>query len=74
MITEIEGLRPAVISKTTGEMVEKFLRFRHLVRNVYSFNLFPEKIQTLVDKLSNTYENVKKDLSDFVQLFLKEKS
>lgn len=43
MATDIPDARPAVISQDTAVALDEFRRFRHLVRNVYTFNLVPEK-------------------------------
>lgn len=70
MALEIQNVRPAVISEMTLDLLEEYLRFRHLVRNVYSFNLLPEKIQSLVEKVPRTLDQITQDLSTFVSLFL----
>ena len=70
MALEIQGIRPAVISETTLDLLDEYLRFRHLVRNVYSFNMLPEKVQSLIDKLPLALDQVTQDMSAFVNLFL----
>ncbi len=70
MALEIQGVRPAVISEATLELLDEYLRFRHLVRNVYSFNLLPEKVQSLVERLPTALDQVTQDVSAFVNLFL----
>jgi hypothetical protein len=70
MALEIQDVRPAVISEATLELLDEYLRFRHLVRNVYSFNLLPEKVQSLVERLPIALDQVTQDVSAFVSLFL----
>lgn len=70
MALEIQGIRPAVISETTWDLLDEYLRFRHLVRNVYSFNLLPEKMQLLVGRLPAAVDQVTQDVLAFVALFL----
>ena len=70
MALEILNVRPAVISETTLDMLEEYLRFRHLVRNVYSFNLLPEKVQSLVERLPIALDQVIRDILAFATLFL----
>jgi len=70
MALEIRNVRPAVISEVTLDLLEEYLRFRHLVRNVYSFNLLPEKVQSLVEGLPAALDQVTEDVSAFVSLFL----
>jgi hypothetical protein len=52
------------------ELLDEYLRFRHLVRNVYSWNLLPEKVQPLVERLPICLDQVTQDVSAFVSLFL----
>ena len=48
MSKEIAERRPAVISPESASMLDEFRRFRHLVRNVYTFNLVPQKMEPLM--------------------------
>lgn len=70
MALEIQDVRPAVLSETTLDLLEEYLWFRHLVRNVYSFNLLPEKVQSLVERLPEVFDQTTQDVSSFVTLFL----
>ena len=67
MTLEIEGIRPALLSKTDRDLLDEFMRFRHRVRNIYSFNLIPERVKNLVEKLPEAHEKAKRDLSAFIQ-------
>ncbi|MFO7877629.1 MAG: hypothetical protein R6U55_13700 [Desulfovermiculus sp.] len=71
MQLEIPDVRPAVFSKSTVSRLDEYLRFRHVLRNVYSFNLQPERIEVLVSGLRETLESVRIDLERFC-LFLRE--
>ncbi len=66
MATEIELVRPHVISKETKNILDEYRGFRHVVRNVYSFHLSSAKISPLVNKLPKTFNRVKKELEDFL--------
>lgn len=48
MCQEIPDVRPAVISSKSMSSLDELRRFRHLVRNVYTFNLLPGKMESLV--------------------------
>ena len=48
MARELPGVRPAVISDASREALEEYRGFRHVARNIYTFNLNPEKIERLV--------------------------
>ena len=67
MAIEIENVRPALISEESVAMLDEFLRFRHRIRNIYSFNLVPDRIKVLVEKLPSVFQRVKSNLIDFVQ-------
>ena len=43
MTEEVPGVRPAVISQATFERLDAYRGFRHVVRNVYSYNFEPAK-------------------------------
>lgn len=44
MSMEIPEVRPAVISQELRDMLEDYRGFRHVVRNVYTYHLNPEKM------------------------------
>jgi hypothetical protein len=71
MALDIAGLRPAVLSQDTVDLLDEFMRFRHRIRNIYSFNLIPDRVKNLVEKFPIVLEKAKGDLSAFVQ-FLEE--
>ena len=71
MTLEIKGVRPAVVSKNTKSKLEEYLGFRHVVRNVYSFNLNPQKIEPLVKNLQSLNKILKSEIEEFLQLIEK---
>jgi len=50
------------ISEKTMEMLIPYLTFRHLYRNAYVLELRPDRMQTLVDEIRNTFSNIQKDI------------
>jgi len=64
---EITNVRPAVLSEEAVALLEEYLRFRHRVRNIYSFNLIPERIKGLVERLPIIHGQVKLNLKDFAE-------
>lgn len=70
MTDEIPGVRPAVISEETRVALDGYRTFRHLARNIYTFNLDAKKIQRLIENLPDTVEKVCEDISLFLD-FLK---
>jgi hypothetical protein len=65
MQTEIPTVRPAVISSQLKESLEEYRGFRHVVRNVYTYHLKPEKLKTLVDNLEGTFKLASEELTVF---------
>ena len=64
-------IRPAVISQSSALGLDEFRRFRHLVRNVYTTNLAPDKIDRLMSKLDRLWSQVRVELLAFAE-FLEE--
>jgi len=44
-----------------------YLEFRHVIRNVYSFNLRPERVAALVQGLHPTFDLTRRDLLAFAE-------
>jgi hypothetical protein len=65
MSTEIQGVRPRAISAKTANDVDEFLRFRHVVRHVYAFELNPQRVIELAKSLRSTFLAVESELSNF---------
>lgn len=57
--------RPAVISQETASSLDQFRRFRHLVRNVYTFNLVPDKMKPLLADLPGLWAQLRAELLAF---------
>lgn len=65
MQTEIPSLRPAIISYDLKEALEEYRGFRHVVRNVYTYHLKPEKLKLLVNNLEYTFKMASEELTGF---------
>ena len=57
--------RPAVLNESTQQELQEFLRFRHLVRNLYTDELRPEPIQRLIEQLQSTWPKLETDIKGF---------
>ena len=51
MATDIEAVRPAVLDLGTVRQLDEYLRFRHLFRNIYGFELEWERCRELFSEL-----------------------
>jgi hypothetical protein len=65
MSLDLGDSRPAVLTPAQAEMLGEYRRFRHLIRNVYSSNLDPERIDPLVDAIEDRWGDVRRSLIDF---------
>ena len=73
MTLDIENIRPPVLSQKTEKALSEYLAFRHVVRNIYGFEIDSEKLSGLVQKVEKTYQEVKNNLNRFLH-FLREMS
>ena len=71
MSMEISEVRPAVISPEMREMLEDYRGFRHVVRNVYTYHLNPEKMERLIAAIEPVLEKLTAELNAFAA-FLQE--
>lgn len=65
MNREIPGVRPAVISTETGKFLDELRRFRHIVRNVYTHHIDPERLGKLVKGSSESFAQLTAEISAF---------
>ncbi|PDV97965.1 hypothetical protein [Candidatus Chloroploca asiatica] len=65
MSAAIDGVRPAAISQTTRFSLDEYRGFRHVVRNVYTFNLRPLRLQELTQNLRPCYQQLSTELASF---------
>lgn len=71
MAAEIPGVRAAVISADLKAGLDRYRSFRHVVRNVYTFNFDPEQVARLVELLPGTRAAVDEELLKFAWLLEK---
>lgn len=65
MTAEIAEVRPAVLSSDLRDRLDRYRGFRHVVRNVYTFNLDSEQIEILVRHLPATMTQLRQELLAF---------
>lgn len=64
----IEGIRDRVISEELINKLKEFLRFRHLFRHIYGFELKWERIKSLCMELEQVTRNLKDEINDFFSI------
>lgn len=62
MATELTNVRPAIISKEMMDKLDEYRRFRHIVRNVYTFKLDAGRMNQLVVNLADLYAQARREL------------
>lgn len=70
MQTKIPPVRPAVISPQLKDLLDEYRGFRHVVRNVYTYHLKPDKLKLLVGNLNMTFSLAEEELSRFAEFLL----
>lgn len=65
MSEPIDKLRPAVISHETEMLLQDFLGFRHVFRNIYGFRLDWDRIRVLLEKMPKAARRFKADIEQF---------
>ena len=71
MVLSVPGVRPAVIVPETQAALGDYLEFRHVVRNVYTFNLRTERVVELTRDMRKTFEFCRNDLLAFAAFLQK---
>jgi HepT-like protein len=66
MSLEIPGVRPPLLRRETAHALEEFLRFRHLFRNMYGFELEWPRLKSLLKALPAAWNAVETDLDRFL--------
>lgn len=66
MTLDLPGLRPPVLGAETAHALDDFLRFRHLFRNVYGFELEWSRVRALLEQLSTAWGKLEADVDRFL--------
>jgi uncharacterized protein YutE (UPF0331/DUF86 family) len=65
MAINVETVRPAVLDEKTARQLDQYLRFRHLFRHSYGFDLEWERCRELLGDVPATYERLAERLAVF---------
>ena len=65
MAGQLKSMRPAVIRAETLHCLDEYRSFRHVVRNIYTFNLRPASVEALVEIMHDCYHNIQRDMTEF---------
>lgn len=67
MTRDLPDVRPAVVSLENALALDEFRRFRHLVRNVYTLTLAPDRIAGLMSALPRLWHSLRAELLAFAE-------
>lgn len=67
MTLDVPDVRPPLVTKATAAKLDEYRGFRHVFRNVYGFNLSPERIIELVNKLPSTADSLEREVCSFIR-------
>ena len=59
--------RPAVLTPETAKRLEEYLAFRHVVRNIYGFELDPRRLDNLLENYDQTWAGFQQDIQQFLE-------
>lgn len=66
MSIELPEIRPVVIDKELFHQLEEYLRFRHLIRNIYGFQLEFECFKHLINRMPSLIKRIELQLMNFL--------
>ncbi len=58
--------RPALITLETARQLQEYLAFRHVVRNIYGFELDPARVQKLAVSYVDVWQRFASEVGEFV--------
>jgi hypothetical protein len=68
---DLPKVRPPVLTPDSIERLDEYLRFPHVVRNVYTLSFDPERIGRLVEKLEPVFDQIRQELLTFANFLEK---
>jgi hypothetical protein len=71
MSAELGDLRPAVIGTETRQFLDDYRGLRHVIRNVYAFNLRPARLSELAENAPTGFDLLRAELLAFADFLEK---
>ena len=68
---DLPKIRPAVLTPDSIQHLDQYLRFRHVVRNIYTFSFDPERIAKLVTEMDAVFPQIRQELTVFASFLEK---
>lgn len=67
MAKSLKGIRNSVITEETMQRLKEYLRFRHLFRHIYGFELKWESFSDLCFEMGNLVQHLEAELNKFFE-------
>lgn len=67
MTLDIPEIRPPVLTSEIAEQLDEYRKFRHLIRNIYTINIVPQRLAEIVLPLSSLWTQVREALLRFAE-------
>jgi len=67
MSIALSQIRPQVLSTHTAHDLDEYLRFRHVVRNIYAFQFDGERIAQLTERAQSLFAVVRLEMTAFAE-------
>ena len=65
MAEEVTGVRPAVISDFVRQGLDEYRGFRHIVRNVYTYQFDSARVEKLMNNATSLFNQLRAELQAF---------
>lgn len=62
----IPGIRPKLLSQESYRVLNELRGFRHIFRHAYDYELDPERVDSLKQKIAVKWDYIKKDMHSFM--------
>jgi hypothetical protein len=66
MTVEVPKVRPQILTPDLAERLMELLRFRHVVRNIYGFELHEERVEPLVREIEPLWRELHGQIEKFL--------
>lgn len=66
MVLDIPEVRPPVLSASTAHALDEFMRFRHLFRHSYGFDLEWPRVRALLDRVPVVWNDLRREVEAFI--------
>ncbi len=67
MTLDLPGIRPPLLRAETARKLDRFLRFRHLFRNVYGGEMEWPEVRALLEQLAAAWREADADIGRFLE-------